>query len=149
VTRVEHHPDDQHLLYAGWALPGTSEAAAGWRIVKFVWSGNALDHYEWADGNTNLDNVWANRASLTYTQNDALSIEAAGIYDVTVPVAAPASQFDLGFSLAGMVEVRVSGLWLHRVASGPVGNEFATAGTEFETGVTVQPDQRVLARVWL
>jgi hypothetical protein len=149
VTRVEHHPTDGHLLYAGWALPGTAESTAGWRIVKFVWDGPVLDHYEWADGDDLLDNVWADRAALTYDEAEPLSLEAAGRADLTVSIPAPATTFDLGIALSGTIEVRLSGLWMSRVTSGPDGDEFATAGTEIELGVTALPGQRLLVRVWL
>lgn len=52
------------LMYVGKAQPGTLTSAAGWQIQKLDTSiGTTI---EWADGNANFDNVWDDRASLTY-----------------------------------------------------------------------------------
>lgn len=51
--------------YYGWALPGIAESAAEWRIAR--WTVANVSGLLWADGNTDFDNVWADRASLTYT----------------------------------------------------------------------------------
>lgn len=53
------------VTYVGKAFPGTSTAAALWKIFKLdATSGLSLKH---ADGNANFDNVWDNRASLSYS----------------------------------------------------------------------------------
>ena len=53
------------LNYVGEAVPGTADGAAAWRIKKIdMTSGVVLT---WADGNTNFDNIWSNRAGLTYS----------------------------------------------------------------------------------
>lgn len=53
------------ITYVGEAAPASSEAAAVWRIKRInEASGVSIT---WADGNTNFDNVWANRAALTYS----------------------------------------------------------------------------------
>jgi hypothetical protein len=49
--------------YVGYANPGTSEASAAWRVKRIT---NATGNILWADGNSNFDNVWANRVALTY-----------------------------------------------------------------------------------
>ena len=56
---------DSTTSYIGEALAGSSENSAVWRIQKVVMSGNDVTT-TFADGNTNFDNVWTNRASLTY-----------------------------------------------------------------------------------
>lgn len=53
-------------VYIGWALPGSLTANAVWKITKLTYSGTDLVSQVWADGNTKFDNVWDNRASLTY-----------------------------------------------------------------------------------
>jgi hypothetical protein len=53
--------------YVGDAPEGSSESAAVWRIYRITNSGTASLAKEWADGNSNFDNVWANRASLSYS----------------------------------------------------------------------------------
>lgn len=60
--------DDQttgNVVYVGYADPGTATSAASWRIKKIVTSPYPVT--TWADGNTNFDNVYDNRTSLTYT----------------------------------------------------------------------------------
>ena len=52
------------VSYYGWAVPGTSVASALWRIMKKDVSGTET-FYLFADGNTDFDNVWDNRAALS------------------------------------------------------------------------------------
>ena len=52
--------------YIGEALPGTLTSAALWRIKKMVETGADLV-ITWADGNENFDNVWDDRAGLSYS----------------------------------------------------------------------------------
>jgi len=54
------------VIYQGWANPGTATSAASWRIKKIVDTTGDFA-ITFADGNRNFDNVWDNRASLTYT----------------------------------------------------------------------------------
>jgi len=54
-----------NITYVGEAAVGASTAASTWRIKRInETSGIVL---QWADGNGNFDNVWSNRASLTYS----------------------------------------------------------------------------------
>lgn len=50
--------------YIGEAQPGTSDAAASWRIKRMT---NADSTIVWADGNASFDNIWNNRAALAYS----------------------------------------------------------------------------------
>lgn len=50
-------------VYIGEASPGTLESAADWRIQRVNTSTGKI-HY--ADSNSEFDNVWDDRASLTY-----------------------------------------------------------------------------------
>ena len=52
------------VSYIGEAQPASSTAASVWRIRKLDTSSGISLTY--ADGNTFFDNVWDNRASLTY-----------------------------------------------------------------------------------
>ena len=54
------------VTYYGWALPGSSVASAVWRILKKDVSGTET-FYLYADGNTDFDNIWNNRAVLSYS----------------------------------------------------------------------------------
>lgn len=54
------------LLYRGEADPGTLETDSNWRIRKITIAFDGDVTEEWADGNANFDNVWAERLALTY-----------------------------------------------------------------------------------
>jgi hypothetical protein len=60
------------VTYIGYAVTGSStvagKAEAIWKIKKFDTT-TASDQKipVWADGNTNFDNIWDNRASLSYS----------------------------------------------------------------------------------
>lgn len=54
------------VTYVGRAVPGTLTSAASWQISKFTLTGNVLEE-QTADGNLNFDNIWDNRASLSYS----------------------------------------------------------------------------------
>ena len=57
-----------NLEYVGTAFPGTATSAALWRIKNLTYDGsNNLTGVLWADGDTNYDNVWDDRASLSYS----------------------------------------------------------------------------------
>lgn len=53
--------DTGTYLYVGEALPNTATSSASWRI-KRVSDTSVL----YADGNSNFDNIWDNRASYSY-----------------------------------------------------------------------------------
>lgn len=53
------------VTYYGEALPGTADSAANWRIYKQTITGAVTDT-KWADGDSNFDNIWDDRASLSY-----------------------------------------------------------------------------------
>ena len=56
---------DATTTYVGLAAPGVGTGSAVWQIRRLTSSGNDLT-VEWADGNAEFDNVWDNRASLSY-----------------------------------------------------------------------------------
>jgi len=49
----------------GFAPAGSDPSAAVWAIQKLT-SENGITSNKWADGNKNFDNVWNDRATLTY-----------------------------------------------------------------------------------
>lgn len=51
-------------IYLGWAPAGSSSAAAVWKVARISLAAGVVKVY--ADGNTQYDNVWDNRASLAY-----------------------------------------------------------------------------------
>jgi hypothetical protein len=54
------------VIYIGKASIGSNTSAASWQITKIDLSTSVIS-FLWADGNTNFDNVWDNRSSLTYS----------------------------------------------------------------------------------
>jgi hypothetical protein len=54
------------LIYRGEATPGSLESAAVWRIQRIDIVGTDFTIL-YADGNNNFDNIWNNRATLSYS----------------------------------------------------------------------------------
>jgi hypothetical protein len=54
------------VTYQGWAPPGTATSATAWRMRRITISGTVTS-ITWADGNSNYDNIWDNRAALSYS----------------------------------------------------------------------------------
>lgn len=54
------------VTYIGKAIIGTLDAGATWQIQKMSVSGSVTS-ITWADGNQNFDNVWNDRAGLSYS----------------------------------------------------------------------------------
>jgi hypothetical protein len=52
--------------YLGTAAPGAATSDPVWRIQRLSYSGNDLT-VEFAEGNAEYDNVWDDRAGLTYS----------------------------------------------------------------------------------
>jgi len=51
--------------YLGWAICGASTASPLWRICRKTTVGS-VETLEWADGDAKFDNIFDNRAALTY-----------------------------------------------------------------------------------
>lgn len=58
---------DPTLAYLGDAQPGVATSAASWRMRKLDFGVDGDVTVTWADGDANFDNVWDDRASLTYS----------------------------------------------------------------------------------
>lgn len=67
-TKRYDYDGSGNLIYEGWApaFTGAATSAAVWAIRKFTYSGSNLTTIQWADGDERNNNVWDNRASLTY-----------------------------------------------------------------------------------
>ena len=55
------------IVYRGEADPGSADASAVWRIKRITFNAEGDATEEWADGNANFDNVWNDRATLSYS----------------------------------------------------------------------------------
>ncbi len=57
-----------NLIYLGLAIGGTATSAALWQIRAFAYDGSDnLTSILLADGNLEFDNVWDDRAALSYS----------------------------------------------------------------------------------
>ncbi len=55
------------VTYVGKAAIGTAGAAALWQIQEITTTAGGSASIKWADGNALYDNIWDNRASLSYS----------------------------------------------------------------------------------
>lgn len=56
-----------NLIYYGLSAMGSATSAAVWQIRKFTYSGSNVIDESWANGNNYFNNIWDNRASLSYS----------------------------------------------------------------------------------
>lgn len=54
------------VTYVGIAQIGTATSASSWQVKRISVSGNVTT-ITWADGDDEFDNIWDNRASLSYS----------------------------------------------------------------------------------
>lgn len=64
ATRLDDYTTAS-VTYVGKAAIGSGVASAVWQISKIDETSGVV--ITWADGNANFDNIWDNRASLTYS----------------------------------------------------------------------------------
>lgn len=64
ALRIDEISDN--LVYIGYADIGTLDGAPDWAIKRLQKTG-VVTSVQWADGNQNYDNIWDDRASLTYS----------------------------------------------------------------------------------
>jgi hypothetical protein len=67
ATRYDQDAATPTLAYLGKAQVGTATSAASWQIQKLDFGIDGDVTVTWADGNAGFDNVWDNRASLSYS----------------------------------------------------------------------------------
>jgi len=71
ATQIDDEGGSPQIIYKGEAAAGSVTSVAVWRMSRITVTtdvgGNDDLATEWADGNTNFDNIWDNRASLSYS----------------------------------------------------------------------------------
>ena len=69
TSRVDQVDPDAtpEIIYRGRALPGTLESVASWRIERITIAVDGDVTTVFADGDDLFDNIWNNRASLSYS----------------------------------------------------------------------------------
>lgn len=56
------------VMYIGLAAPGSLGSEAAWQIKRVTTSATSGEtSIEWADGNTEFDNIWDDRDQLAYS----------------------------------------------------------------------------------
>lgn len=67
-TIMLEYDGSNNPIYIGYAIPGSIVSSATWRIKKMTYDiVNNPTNIQWADGNTNFDNIWDNRATYSYS----------------------------------------------------------------------------------
>ena len=64
ITYIDDYTTS-NVTYVGKATSGTATSAASWQIQKVDETTGVI--VTWADGDDNFDNIWDNRASLSYS----------------------------------------------------------------------------------
>jgi len=67
TVRTDTDGATPETIYRGNALPGTAEGSAAWRCEEITIAADGDVSILFADGNDSYDNIWTNRASLTYS----------------------------------------------------------------------------------
>lgn len=67
ATRYDQDAATPTLAYFGKAAIASAEGSAVWQIKRMTFTTEGDINTTWADGNANFDNVWTNRAALSYT----------------------------------------------------------------------------------
>ncbi len=64
--QVKFDGDSATVQYIGESSFGTATSSPTWRISRLSYVGSSFT-LEYADSNDNFDNIWDNRASLSYS----------------------------------------------------------------------------------
>lgn len=64
---TNYDPVGTTIAYVGKAPAGTLAGAAAWQVKKLVFAADGGVTTTMADGDATFSNIWANRASLTYS----------------------------------------------------------------------------------
>jgi hypothetical protein len=67
TTEIDQDASTPTLAYVGRAFPGSAKSAAVWQIRKLTFGADGDLGTTWADGNAAFDNIWDDRASLSYS----------------------------------------------------------------------------------
>jgi hypothetical protein len=65
-VKAYDYDTEGNLIYEGWAAPGSATSASVWAIRNISYASGRRVLEQWADGNTLEDNIWDNRAALSY-----------------------------------------------------------------------------------
>lgn len=66
-TKALAYDGSNNVEYIGYALPGSSKAAPVWMIKKITYSSGLATDEQFAGGEGKFNQVWNDRASLSYS----------------------------------------------------------------------------------
>jgi len=67
-TQLLEYDISGNAIYIGVAAPGTATTAGAWQIKNLTYDGGGnLISLKWADGDDQFNNIWDNRAALSYS----------------------------------------------------------------------------------
>lgn len=67
ATQYDQDASTPSFAYLGKAQVGSVTSAAVWQIQKLTFGADGDVVITWADGDASFDNIWDNRASLSYS----------------------------------------------------------------------------------
>ncbi len=68
LVHMQDYDGGSNLVYEGWAAPGTTTSAPAWQIRKHTYDGsNNRLTTKFANGTNDYNQVWDDRASLSYS----------------------------------------------------------------------------------
>lgn len=67
LTQAIAYDGNNQTEYIGYALPGTGKGEAKWLIKKLTYSSGLVTDIQFAGGSAQFDQIWNNRASLSYS----------------------------------------------------------------------------------
>ncbi|KKU98311.1 MAG: hypothetical protein UY28_C0004G0049 [Candidatus Amesbacteria bacterium GW2011_GWB1_48_13] len=68
LTQCFEYTASGDVLYWGLAQPGSLKNKPQWQILKYIYSQpKQTSDIQWADGDSEFNNVWDNRATLNYS----------------------------------------------------------------------------------
>lgn len=66
IQRMDYNASNLPI-YIGLAIPTSLSSAAVWQIRRLTYTGNNVTLIEFADGDTEFNNIWDNRVSLNFS----------------------------------------------------------------------------------
>lgn len=66
IAQMDHDSSD-NMIYLALAQAGSAKSAAVWQIRQFNYTSSVLKNWLWADGDQKFDNIYDDRATLSFS----------------------------------------------------------------------------------